>query len=170
MSYLEKDIITESFNPVTTEYGLNEPDFNDRRIKTNSNTKYTIFKHKNILYKVTIQKINTTVEFIFSTSYTNIIRFNFDKKQTSISFGKIVYIYLILLKDTDNVEHIVFRGITNKLKDLYQSLSHNENILRIMKELGYVKTIRGKNRIIFSKKDYHQEVVGLMQQIKAIVK
>ena len=131
-----KEYLTEGISIKKTEFGSNNPDFNDLKIKWANVAWIGYFKEKDDIYGVFI-KAKDEVIFTKILDYNNTslsVELTDDRNQYKV-FGKVMYVLIQMMKRL-KIKKTFFYGMTQKHTDIYNKLWDNKYIQKEADKYG----------------------------------
>jgi|AMWB02.1.fsa_nt_gi hypothetical protein len=150
-----KEFLKEVFEIRQTEYGTNEPDYDNSEIgKENEFIRYTLFKHNNLIFRVEYyEEIPNELEdkFPWIKNFENSFHYSLFENNEQVSdrlsnfkgsYGviqnKLFYIFKLLLKnDNPKFINIVSSYKDEKRNKMYDKMINNKSFKEVMNHIGY---------------------------------
>jgi len=132
---LYRKMIQESIDIVTTNYGTNLPELDNKKI-LKGNQKIAGFLHDDVSYSV---HIGDEGDVTFGIAKDDLKYISNDRNKTKnvfILFGKVIYVVLEILKKYPT-EQLSFDGSDEALSKLYSVMVKNKFLLKQLEDRGY---------------------------------
>lgn len=144
------NLIQESFQSQTTEYGDNFPECNNMRIVKKNKSTYTFFKHREVWIMVELygkESYNEReVVFTATTEEPNSVddfKFGLTNKRVALYvINKVIYVLGEMLITSPNVSMLKFYGYNPydegmRLDAFYEKMVNNKIFSNVMKSFGF---------------------------------
>lgn len=153
-----KSFITEGIKPVKSDYGLNHPDYDNKKIRQRNTYISSIIEADGVYYQVYLAiGPDQTLDVQFQTSLDPETQpYSLDKVGSKSTvqvsgfklikaFNKIIYVAFKLI-DIKKPPQITFSGHTPQLEKLYRKFVNNPGFKKMMDQNGYVYKDEGNKK------------------------
>ena len=137
-----REYLNEGISIKKTEYGLNNPDFNNNEINDSKGVIYTFFVENNNVYIVMIKRYYEVV-FTKVKDYNTMEFYDgltADRNQFKV-FGKVMYVVIEMMKKL-KIDYVYFDGLTKKHTKIYTTLFNSKSIQKEAKKYNIDLEIR----------------------------